>query len=153
MSSDAEKAYRKRYYETNKEQRRIAAVIRHRQLMQSEEGRARVTKSRTSFNESPKGRWKSTQRNAHTRGLAMTLSLERFTELTSQRCFYCGGYSKDKKTNSKERTFTGLDRIDNSKGYVEGNVCPCCFLCNKMKGTIPTDLWLEQMRRIIKFSI
>jgi len=27
----------------------------------------------------------------------------------------------------------GIDRIDNSKGYIEGNMVPCCKICNWMK--------------------
>jgi hypothetical protein len=29
--------------------------------------------------------------------------------------------------------WNGIDRIDSSKGYVPGNVVPCCTVCNIMK--------------------
>ncbi len=27
-----------------------------------------------------------------------------------------------------------LTRLDSSKGYEEGNLVPCCFVCNQIKG-------------------
>lgn len=65
-----------------------------------------------------------------------SLSLERFRELTSSNCFYCGRkpetVSKSKSSHS-EYLYNGLDRVDSSKGYVEENIVPCCWACNKMK--------------------
>lgn len=28
---------------------------------------------------------------------------------------------------------SGIDRVDNNKGYVEGNCVSCCFYCNSYK--------------------
>ena len=54
------------------------------------------------------------------------ISLPDYFELISQRCHYRNhplGVSNG----------VGLDRIDNSKGYVIGNVVPCCGNCNRIK--------------------
>src|ERR1700683_3154757 len=68
------------------------------------------------------------------------LSNEMFFSLISQNCHYCGiqpstllveGYHKD------EILYNGVDRVDSSKGYVEGNVVPCCTLCNRCKADLP----------------
>lgn len=54
------------------------------------------------------------------------LSLEEFSELNSRPCNYCGG-----PLPTKGR---GLDRLDNSRGYLMGNVTPCCTVCNTVRG-------------------
>ena len=38
-----------------------------------------------------------------------------------------------------------IDRADNDKGYIFNNVVPCCFLCNKIKGSFFN---VEEMKRI-----
>ncbi len=57
------------------------------------------------------------------------LTLDEFYTLTSMPCIYCGEY--DKIFMGKK--YTGIDRIDSSKGYILNNCVPCCFICNRMK--------------------
>jgi hypothetical protein len=47
-----------------------------------------------------------------------------FYDLISDSCFYCG---------QKPDPLNGIDRVDNSKGYVEDNVVSCCEWCNRAK--------------------
>lgn len=42
----------------------------------------------------------------------------------------------------------GLDRVDNSIGYIESNVVPCCYICNKMKGELPVEDFLRHLNNI-----
>jgi hypothetical protein len=46
--------------------------------------------------------------------------------------------------------YSGLDRIDSEKGYVHGNVVPCCWECNKIKSALPLDVFLALIARIQK---
>lgn len=65
--------------------------------------------------------------SASKRGLECTLSLEDVEKLLSvKRCYYTGIRFTDKKP----RTF---DRVDNSKGYIPGNVVACIEQVNQMK--------------------
>lgn len=48
-------------------------------------------------------------------------------------CQYCG---------ETELSKTGLDRIDNSIGYIESNVNPCCITCNLIRKDMPYEAWL-----------
>lgn len=41
-----------------------------------------------------------------------------------------------------------LDRVDNTKGYIVGNVCLCCWYVNQMKRDLPLDLFLETCGQI-----
>ena len=36
-------------------------------------------------------------------------------------------------------TYNGMDRVDNAKGYVLGNVVPCCHTCNFAKRGMATN--------------
>ncbi len=44
-------------------------------------------------------------------------------DLMTDVCFYCGDAS----------TINGIDRVDNSRGYVEDNVVTACKACNRAK--------------------
>ena len=85
---------------------------------------------------------------AERRGNSFTLSTERFKELTSSNCRYCGKppsriidalSGKSKVTGHPGYHYygpyicNGIDRVDSTKGYDEGNVVPCCWRCNCAK--------------------
>ena len=38
--------------------------------------------------------------------------------------------------------------MDNSKGYIKGNMVPCCWECNHLKGTRSHDEFVERVRKI-----
>lgn len=64
------------------------------------------------------------------------LTKKQFKEITQQDCYYCGGKPKnimDTKRFNGEYVYNGIDRIDNNKGYIIGNIVPCCFVCNVAK--------------------
>lgn len=64
------------------------------------------------------------------------ISKERFIELVNSNCYYCGitpFLIRSNKTKSVNKPLNGIDRIDSSKGYIEGNVVPCCIHCNRAK--------------------
>jgi hypothetical protein len=61
-------------------------------------------------------------------------------------CFYCGGVSKWED----QEPVCGVDRVDNSLGYVETNVVPCCIKCNFMKGSLQVKEFIEQCEKIAK---
>lgn len=59
---------------------------------------------------------------AKERGLEWSITKEQLKLLRSCFCYYCEG--------NLPVTRAGLDRIDNTKGYIFENVIPCCFNCN-----------------------
>lgn len=76
------------------------------------------------------------QRNAKIRGCEFNLSKDKFRELTSSECYYCGGLPKrEHKTASSNGgyVYNGIDRLDNSQGYILDNCVPCCTKCNDWK--------------------
>ena len=53
-------------------------------------------------------------------------SVEAF-EMIQEPCHYCGAKVKFPETRN------GLDRLDNTKGYIKDNVVACCYPCNIAK--------------------
>jgi hypothetical protein len=66
---------------------------------------------------------RSTKAGATRRGLEYSLPDALAKDLMTDACFYCGDYSQ----------LNGIDRVDNTKGYVESNVVTACKACNRAK--------------------
>jgi hypothetical protein len=49
--------------------------------------------------------------------------------------------------------YNGIDRIDSSIGYVEGNIVPCCKACNMAKNTMGQDEFMLWVERVYNHSI
>jgi hypothetical protein len=90
---------------------------------------------------------------ARRRGIAFELTFEQFKKLTSSPCFYTGRLPSQlaKSQNSHGATpytYNGIDRLDNSKGYILENCVPCCGPVNTMKLSLPFDLFISLCREI-----
>jgi hypothetical protein len=72
-----------------------------------------------------KGQFAACKHIAKRRKLEWNISEEEYTELRKMKCHYC--------YESLNETGTGLDRKDNSKGYILDNVVPCCCHCNRTR--------------------
>lgn len=96
-------------------------------------------------------------RRAKRTGRSFDLTLDRFRELTSSDCFICGAKPKQRYKHDKNAgapyVYNGIDRMDNSEGYVDGNCAPCCFTCNAAKGTRSLEQFLLYINRAYEHSI
>lgn len=94
-----------------------------------------------------------------------SLSVERFREITSTGCHYCGKqpsqiikpspktsrYTEDGSIHG-QYVFNGIDRVDNSRGYVEGNVVPCCKICNRAKLDSSYEEFISWIRGVTEWN-
>jgi hypothetical protein len=80
-------------------------------------------------------------RNAKNRNIECSLEIDDVKELWQKPCVYCGSPIKT----------IGIDRIDNSKGYVKGNIASCCQLCNWMKRELTVDKFIDHIKRVINY--
>lgn len=74
--------------------------------------------------------------NAKKRGLEYGLTDKQFEEITQKDCYYCGAKPKTISTlnnGNGDYKYNGIDRINNNKGYIIGNIVPCCRKCNRAK--------------------
>ena len=97
---------------------------------------------------------------AKKRELDFFLTKEDFTTLVLQTCHYCGSapnnfkklYKKGLSPEGELRSHlfvNGIDRIDSTKGYVLGNVVPCCRTCNVAKHDLPFDKFATWVSMLI----
>lgn len=85
--------------------------------------------------------YKQYEQGAISRGKSFEISQELFENIRIQECYLCG------KQNSAQHK-NGIDRVDNSKGYIEGNIMSCCWDCNGMKRDYTFDDLLAKMAKI-----
>lgn len=78
--------------------------------------------------------------HAKYKGIPFKLNKHQWLWLVEQDCYYCGRSYKD--------IHIGVDRVDSSQGYAEGNVVPCCTFCNLAKNTLPLEEFLLHIDRI-----
>ncbi len=90
---------------------------------------------------------------ARQRGYLFDIPIEVFARLSAEPCSYCG-VPPSKRTHSAHEVFvsSGLDRVDNNVGYVEGNLTSCCTTCNYMKRALGRAAFLEHVQRIVNFQ-
>jgi len=72
-------------------------------------------------------RYNRYKQGAKRRNHIFKLSLFDFTTLIVQPCYYC---------DRKDGIYNGIDRVNNTKGYVNNNCVSCCKKCNFMKGSL-----------------
>lgn len=98
----------------------------------------------------------SIKRRAKRRNLEWSLNKEQVKKLTKQDCHYCGIEPQQiiSQTGCNgPYIYNGLDRIDNSKGYIIDNVVPCCKFCNQAKSSMTIEQFREWLTRIYKHYI
>lgn len=90
--------------------------------------------------------------NARRRGYSFKLTNQEAKALMMMPCFYCGGKpSNHTKSQSGNGDFyyNGLDRIDNTQGYIRGNVVPACAICNWAKGVMTQEEFIDHFRKVV----
>ena len=88
---------------------------------------------------------------ARKKGIPFTITEEEFKIITDKDCYYCGYPPSNKLNNHRYNgslPYSGIDRVDNSKGYETENCVPCCKWCNGMKSSLSTEQFLKHVRRI-----
>lgn len=82
----------------------------------------------------------SYKRSAKARNINWCLSDEEFNSFWGKPCSYC-----DEPINT-----IGIDRLDNSIGYLFENCTSCCSICNYMKMTFTKTEFIVHITKILK---
>jgi hypothetical protein len=90
--------------------------------------------------------------NAKQRGLVWDLTDDEYRELVSQNCYYCG-YPPVPRYNQKKTpcNLSGIDRVDNKRGYITDNVVTCCAFCNRAKKGLEINEFISWLTHV-KYS-
>ena len=78
------------------------------------------------------------------------ITYETFLDVSSKDCTYCGCKPSMVSGSGSDHKHQGIDRIDSSIPYVDGNVVPCCTVCNYAKRTQDVD---EFKRHVLRMAI
>jgi len=99
------------------------------------------------------------KRQSKRRKIEFNLNKELFISLVEGKCFYCGEYGTNTLNNGgrgggiyKMFNYTGIDRINSDKGYVEGNVVSCCKVCNYAKSTTSQNNFFDWIVKVYEYS-
>lgn len=84
------------------------------------------------------------------RGLVFTMDDDDFFYMIDEPCFYCGAVKSRHTTVVSGRwrytyRHNGIDRVNDEVGY---NCVACCIRCNRSKGKMREDEWLDWIVRI-----
>jgi len=94
---------------------------------------------------------KSYKQNAKNRGIEWNLSDSKFSQLITDNCFYCGRCPTNHETDTKHHlVYNGIDRVDNTKGYIDDNVVTCCAVCNRAKSDMTVSAFEVWATRVVR---
>lgn len=90
------------------------------------------------------------RRNAKVRDVEWDLTFERFREISEGNCRYCGDPPQWRlPQRCRSGVFaSGIDRVNNALGYVEGNVASCCTWCNRAKTDLGAEDFVQRCLRV-----
>jgi len=74
---------------------------------------------------------------AKKRNLEQSLTDKQIKIIHKKNCYYCGVSPSNIYSPSDRNSlyvYSGLDRVNNTKGYTIDNVVSCCAICNSAKG-------------------
>ena len=93
----------------------------------------------------------ATKNRAFTRGLDFNISYEYFRQLKLADCHYCGTpnmlLSHYCEVMGYKTPWMTIDRTDNSRGYVIGNVVSSCFICKRIKNNFFTHYEMKKNKK------
>lgn len=92
---------------------------------------------------------------AKKRGLAFDISFDQAIALYSSNCTYCGIEPRQinyVRTMDSSFVYNGIDRVDNDKGYIDGNCVACCKRCNETKSNYTYDDFKDWIRRVYEIT-
>jgi len=92
-----------------------------------------------------KGKWDTYNRKAVFRNIIFDLEKDYFEQMLRMPCHYCGSVPMGIIT-------MGIDRQNNSIGYTKDNCVPCCTMCNMMKRTYSSVVFLAHINKIFLYQ-
>ena len=93
------------------------------------------------------------KRNAKIREIEFNLTLEQFLQLAANPCSYCKSPPSNRienKWNPVEFIYSGIDRIDNNKGYTAENCVSCCKICNIAKNDLSYQEFRDWIKKLVE---
>ena len=130
------------YYINNTEacKKRKAAWGKKNKEHIAEKSRLRYLRVKDSFKTDPRKYYSQYKANAKKKGKEWGIDIETFKTFWQKPCSYCGD----------EIQTVGIDRVDNSVGYIAENLASCCGTCNYFKRALTEEHFIKHCKKIIK---
>lgn len=80
------------------------------------------------YKTNPKDKYRVYKTYAKEKNYDFDITFEEFEKILKSDCYYCGC--------TRNKILNGIDRLDNTVGYIKGNVVPACKICNYMKNSL-----------------
>jgi len=94
------------------------------------------------------------KRHAKEDNRVFSLSKEEAKSLFLNNCIYCGSAPNNISVGKLSNfVYNGIDRVDNSVGYIITNCVSCCKLCNLMKHKLSEKEFLEHVVKIVDYRV
>jgi hypothetical protein len=99
----------------------------------------------------------TTRAMAKHRKLSFELTFAQFHTIIKLPCYYCGSLTDVKQINNNSGKIwrlraNGIDRNDNSIGYIIENCVPCCQLCNFGKSNMLAQEYIDHCKKVAEFN-
>ena len=94
--------------------------------------------------------------NAKLKNLAFHLTKEQCYGFFLSTCHYCGappGSNASRRSDRASVKVNGIDRVDNSMGYITSNCVACCAKCNYAKRDTSVSDFLLWVSAVFKKSV
>lgn len=146
-NKDKVKEIKKRYINKNKEKIKIDTKQRNTEWYLK--NKEKISLNRHTL----KKRYERYIQNCKNKNREFSLSEEQFKEITSRKCFYCGGFNiaENNIISIEDLKYCGIDRVDNSRPYVIDNCVSCCNVCNRMKLELKMEDFIQHIKKILEF--
>lgn len=97
------------------------------------------------WNDATPGSFSQYKYSAKKREFVFEITKDDYLTFTQLPCRFC---RREITPDNK----SGIDRIDNDLGYVDGNLQPCCGECNHMRGRKSVDDFLDMCARVARYN-
>lgn len=87
--------------------------------------------------------YSSYKSDAKRKNRIFSLTLDQFSNLVTQNCFYCNASAQQ-----SEKKLNGIDRVDSLQGYILTNCIACCIVCNRMKLNYTKEFFINHVLKI-----
>jgi hypothetical protein len=124
-----------------KNRRKQKRALKHREHKRSMQGY---------YNEYRRGARNRTLKSGNKERYTFDLTLDQFYAIVILPCIYCGSIGSQPINDNT--VVCGIDRIDNNKGYIAGNVVSCCADCNIARGNKTKDQFEQWIKRVTLYQ-
>lgn len=94
---------------------------------------------------------KNYKEGSQRRNYTWELTDEECRKLFCGNCIYCGSPPMNvRNSRTTPYVYSGIDRVDNTKGYTMDNCVSCCKTCNRAKDTMTVEEFTTWIRRVAK---